>query len=191
MNTPLVPTTNSVSQYRLLVVDDNEMNRDMLSRRLLNLGFYVDEAENGQQALTSILVQSYDLVLLDIMMSVMDGYELLRQLKSNPSTALKSAKDGVVVVMNRDKPDAVIIGFEQLAGVADMAHVRQAMAVSMFKDRLLSLGNAAKMAGESLGEMLTRLTRLGIPVVDYDAATLAQEVASGATWVKAAPATAG
>lgn len=84
MNTPLVPTTNSVSQYRLLVVDDNEMNRDMLSRRLLNLGFYVDEAENGQQALKSILVQSYDLVLLDIMMSVMDGYELLRQLKSNP-----------------------------------------------------------------------------------------------------------
>lgn len=115
----------------------------------------------------------------------------VRQLKSNPSTALKSAKDGLVVVMNRDKPDAVIIGFEQLAGVADMAHVRQAMAVSMFKDRLLSLGNAAKMAGESLGEMLTRLTRLGIPVVDYDAATLAQEVASGATWVKAAPATAG
>lgn len=111
----------------------------------------------------------------------------VRQLKSNPSTALKSAKHGLVVVMNRDRPDALIIGFEQLTGVADMAHVRQAVAVSLFKDRLLSLGNAAKMAGESLSVMLTRLTRLGIPVVDYDAATLAQEVADGAAWVKAAP----
>lgn len=111
----------------------------------------------------------------------------VRQLKSNPSTALKNAKNSLVVVMNRDKPDAVIIGFEQLAGVADMAHVRQAMAVSMFKDRLLSLGNAAKMAGESLSVMLTRLTRLGIPVVDYDASTLAQEVADGAAWVKVSP----
>jgi len=111
----------------------------------------------------------------------------VRQLKSNPSTALKSAKHDRVVVMNRDRPDALIIGFEQLTGVADLAHVRQAVAVSLFKDRLLSLGNAAKMAGESLSVMLTRLTRLGIPVVDYDAATLAQEVADGAAWVKAAP----
>jgi len=111
----------------------------------------------------------------------------VRQLKSNPSTALKSAKHDRVVVMNRDRPDALIIGFEQLTGVADMAHVRQAVAVSLFKDRLLSLGNAAKMADESLSVMLTRLTRLGIPVVDYDAATLAQEVADGAAWVKAAP----
>lgn len=61
------------------------MNRDMLSRRLVNLGFSVDMAEDGQQALDIILAQSYDLVLLDIMMPVMDGYELLRQLKSNPS----------------------------------------------------------------------------------------------------------
>ena len=56
----------------------------------------------------------------------------VRQLKSNPSTALKSAKTDMVVVMNRDKPDALIIGFEQLAGVPDIAHVRQAMAVGLF-----------------------------------------------------------
>ena len=111
----------------------------------------------------------------------------VRQLKSNPSTALKSAKNSLVVIMNRNKPDALIVGFEQLTGVADMTHVRQAMAVSLFKDRLLSLASAANMAGESLSVMLTRLTRLGIPVVDYEAATLAQEVADGAAWVKAAP----
>jgi serine phosphatase RsbU (regulator of sigma subunit) len=77
-------STLSAVQYRLLVVDDNEMNRDMLSRRLVSLGFSVDKAEDGQQALDSILAKPYDLVLLDIMMPVMDGYELLGQLKANP-----------------------------------------------------------------------------------------------------------
>ena len=106
----------------------------------------------------------------------------VRQLKSNPSTALKSARDDMVVVMNRDKPDALIIGFEQLAGVPDFAHVRQAMAVGLFKDRLISVGGAAKMAGESLADMLTRLSRLGVPVVDYDEQALAEEVATAAGW---------
>ena len=108
----------------------------------------------------------------------------VRQLKSNPSTALRSAKNEMVVVMNRDKPDALLIGFEQLAGLPDFAHVRQAMAVSLFKDRLISVGAAAKMAGESLGEMLTRLSRLGVAVVDYDEQALEQEVATGAAWLQ-------
>ena len=110
----------------------------------------------------------------------------VRQLKSNPSTALKSAKTDMVVVMNRDKPDALIIGFDQLAGVPDMAHVRQAMAVSLFKNQLISIGGAAKLAGESLGAMLTRLSRLGVPVVDYDEKTLANEVAVAAAWTSPA-----
>jgi antitoxin (DNA-binding transcriptional repressor) of toxin-antitoxin stability system len=54
----------------------------------------------------------------------------VRQLKTNPSTALRDARTEMVVVMNRDKPDAVMIGFEQLDGLADFAHVRQAMAVA-------------------------------------------------------------
>lgn len=110
----------------------------------------------------------------------------VRQLKSNPSTALRSAKDDLVVVMNRNTPDALLIGFEQLAGVPDFIHVRQAIAVRLFKDRLVSVAGAAKMAGENLNEMLTRLSRLGIPVVDYDEQALIQEVAVGASWVKSA-----
>ena len=108
----------------------------------------------------------------------------VRQLKSNPSTALCSAKNDMVVVMNRDKPDALLIGFEQLAGVPDFIHVRQAMAVSLFKDRLISVGSAAKMAGESMADMLTRLSRLGIPVVDYDEPALAQEVLVASAWLQ-------
>jgi predicted HTH domain antitoxin len=112
----------------------------------------------------------------------------VRQLKSNPSTALRDARTELVVVMNRDKPDAVMIGFEQLQGLADLTHVRQAMAVSLFKDRLMSVSAAAKLAGESTAEMLTRLAQLGIAVADYDAATLSAEVDTAAQWL--VPATA-
>lgn len=108
----------------------------------------------------------------------------VRQLKSNPSTALRDARTEMVIVMNRNKPDAVMIGFEQLDGLADFAHVRQAMAVSLFKDRLISVVGAAKLANEPLSTMLSRLARLGVPVADYDASTLANEVAQGATWLR-------
>lgn len=109
----------------------------------------------------------------------------VRQLKSNPSTALRDARSDLVVVMNRDKPDAVMIGFEQLGGLADFAHVRQAMAVGLFKDRLISVAGAAKMADEPLATMLTRLARLGVPVADYDAPTLSTEVEVAAAWLQA------
>ena len=111
----------------------------------------------------------------------------VRQLKSNPSTALREARTDLVVVMNRDTPDAVLIGFEQLDGLADFVHVRQAMAVSLFKDRLVTVAAAAKLADEPLAAMLTRLARLGVPVADYDAAALAAEVAQGAAWLQARP----
>jgi CheY-like chemotaxis protein len=71
----------------LLVVDDNEMNRDMLSRRLKRQGYMVAVAEDGYQALKMIKAQQFDLVLLDIMMPGMDGYEVCRRIKSEPKTS--------------------------------------------------------------------------------------------------------
>src|SRR5262245_45863080 len=70
---------------RLLVVDDNEMNRDMLSRRLARLGHAVEGAENGRQALDMARATEFDLVLLDVMMPEMDGYETLQALKEDAS----------------------------------------------------------------------------------------------------------
>lgn len=75
--------TAGEKQHRLLVVDDNEMNRDMLSRRLERQGFDVALAENGEHALQCILAQPFDLILLDIMMPVMNGYDLLERLKGD------------------------------------------------------------------------------------------------------------
>ena len=70
-------------QYSLLVVDDNEMNRDMLGRRLERQGYRVTMAVDGRQALEFINQETFDLVLLDIMLPVMNGYEVLEQLKAD------------------------------------------------------------------------------------------------------------
>ncbi len=69
----------------ILVVDDIEANRDVLSRRLKRQGHTVTTAENGSQALQSLRESVFDLVLLDIMMPEMDGYEVLRRLKADPA----------------------------------------------------------------------------------------------------------
>lgn len=69
----------------ILVVDDNELNRDLLSRRLRKGGHEVALAEHGLQALEMIREQPFDLVLLDIMMPEMNGYELLERLKADPA----------------------------------------------------------------------------------------------------------
>jgi signal transduction histidine kinase len=70
---------------RLLVVDDDPSNRDLLRRRLERLGCRVAVAEHGRQALEMLAASPFDLVLLDILMPDMDGYETLGRLKSDPA----------------------------------------------------------------------------------------------------------
>lgn len=76
----------SENQARVLVVDDNEVNRDVLARRLNRYGHEVETAENGRQALRMIRDHEYDLVLLDIMMPEMNGYQVLERIKEDPIT---------------------------------------------------------------------------------------------------------
>ncbi|MCC2664762.1 MAG: adenylate/guanylate cyclase response regulator, partial [Geminicoccaceae bacterium] len=69
---------------RILVVDDNEDNRYTLTRRLQREGYeQVDLATNGREALDLIAQRPFDLVLLDIMMPEMNGYEVLERLKAD------------------------------------------------------------------------------------------------------------
>ena len=70
-------------QYSLLVVDDNEMNRDVLSRRLRRQGYRVAVAVDGRQALEMLQAEEFSLVLLDIMMPEMNGYQVLEHLKAD------------------------------------------------------------------------------------------------------------
>ena len=70
----------------LLVVDDNAMNRDMLSRRLERQGHMVALAENGRKALEMVKNNNYELVLLDVMMPEMNGYQVLERLKADDAS---------------------------------------------------------------------------------------------------------
>ena len=109
----------------------------------------------------------------------------VRHLKTNFSAVLRDARSEIVVVIDGGEPAAMLIGFEQLDETLDVALVRQAIAVGLFKDHLISLSDAAKLAGEPVGAMLTRLASLGVPVADYDASALANEVKLGAAWLAA------
>jgi CheY-like chemotaxis protein len=73
-------------KHRLLVVDDVEDNREILRRRLEREGYDVECAENGQVALERLSAKPFDLVLLDILMPGIDGYEVLERLKQDPKT---------------------------------------------------------------------------------------------------------
>jgi len=75
----------NVDQGRVLVVDDNEMNRDMLARRLQRMTHTVETAEDGEIALTMMKNAPFDLVLLDIMMPKMTGYDVLEYMKADKS----------------------------------------------------------------------------------------------------------
>jgi CheY-like chemotaxis protein len=71
---------------KILLVEDNEMNRDMLSRRLRRKGYSVVTAHDGEQGLLLAGSEMPDLILMDISLPVMGGLEVTRLLKSNEST---------------------------------------------------------------------------------------------------------
>ena len=73
---------------KILLVEDNEMNRDMLSRRLERKGYSVAMALDGEQALTMALSESPALILMDMSLPVMDGWEATRRLKAGAATKL-------------------------------------------------------------------------------------------------------
>ena len=71
---------------KILVVEDNEMNRDMLSRRLSRNGFEVVVAVDGAQAVTMATAEKPDLILMDMSLPVMDGLEATRHVKAAAAT---------------------------------------------------------------------------------------------------------
>jgi two-component system, cell cycle response regulator DivK len=70
----------------ILVVEDQEDNRQILRDLLGNAGYEMLEAENGEEALAAVTKQRPGLILMDIQLPIMDGYETTRRLKANPDT---------------------------------------------------------------------------------------------------------
>ena len=71
---------------KILLVEDNEMNRDMLSRRLQRKGYDVHMAVDGGQGVEMAKTIAPDLILMDMSLPVLDGWEATRQLKADPAT---------------------------------------------------------------------------------------------------------
>ena len=71
---------------KILLVEDNEMNRDMLSRRLQKKGYTVVTAQDGEKGYSLARSEAPDLILMDISLPAMDGWEVTRLLKANAST---------------------------------------------------------------------------------------------------------
>ena len=71
---------------KILLVEDNEMNRDMLSRRLERRGYSIIMAYDGEQGLSLAYSEMPDLILMDISLPVMDGCEVTRRLKADKRT---------------------------------------------------------------------------------------------------------
>jgi diguanylate cyclase (GGDEF)-like protein len=166
---------------KLLVVDDNPENRDLLSMRLASCGYDVEIAENGAQALAKIHRANYDLVLLDGMMPGMSGLDLLRLLRATYSPSQLP----VIMVSAVDDSEAIVDAFDQGANdyvvkpvdlpVMD-ARIQtqllrsQADRENRLLDQLTGLGNRTMFLGhleEALGRNRPRKS-LAVLLLDLD-----------------------
>jgi adenylate cyclase len=141
----------NAASSRILVVDDNASNRDLLSRRLMREGYLVSTAESGAAALTLTATEKFDLVLLDLMMPVMNGFEVLSRLKAQERTQ----HIPVIMISALDELDSTVRCIE--AGAEDYLPkpfnpvlLRARIGASLEKKRLLDELHAEKERSEAL-----------------------------------------
>jgi CheY-like chemotaxis protein len=101
---PPIPALN------ILLVEDNQVNQLVASSLLKKLGHRVDHAENGRRALEALQNKTYDLVLMDCQMPVMDGYEATRAIRQNPQWQTLPVIAVTANVMQGDREDCLASG---------------------------------------------------------------------------------
>jgi two-component system, cell cycle response regulator DivK len=95
---------------KVLLVEDNEMNRDMLSRRLIRRGFQVVFAMDGQQGIDLARSDRPDIILMDMSLPVIDGWEATRRLKSDDATRSVPVIGLTAHAMSGDREKAIEAG---------------------------------------------------------------------------------
>lgn len=98
---------------KILLVEDNEMNRDMLSRRLRRRGFEVFEAVDGRQGLRMATAIIPDLILMDLSLPELDGWETTRLLRAQPETATLPIIALTAHAQNSDRRKALATGCDE------------------------------------------------------------------------------
>jgi CheY-like chemotaxis protein len=95
-------------KYRLLLVEDNDVNRQMAKRLLERMGYDVEVACDGEEAVALLSITNYDLVLMDCQMPVMDGFEATRAIRQQHNNTPIIAMTGNA--MNGDKENCLAVG---------------------------------------------------------------------------------
>ena len=95
---------------KILLVEDNEMNRDMLSRRLQKRGHEVSVAVDGAEGVAKARAEAPELILMDMSLPVLDGWEASRQLKADTGTARIPIIDLTAHAMESDRAKALAAG---------------------------------------------------------------------------------
>lgn len=106
----------------------------------------------------------------------------VRELKNNPSEALRMARDDMVVVMNRDEPQALLVHLSDEGLLAEDG-VRAALAVSLYGDGSLALGRAARLAGMAPAMFMQLLSQRGLSIMKGDSATLREDIETLDAWL--------
>jgi CheY-like chemotaxis protein len=102
--------SGNILMTKILLVEDNEMNRDMLSRRLLRRGFEVVMAVDGGEAVTMAESEHPDLILMDMSLPVIDGWEATRRVKAAETTAHIPVIALTAHAMSGDREKAISAG---------------------------------------------------------------------------------
>ena len=105
--------SKSESVKRILIVEDNELNRDVLSRRLAARGYEVLQAAHGRECLSLAETKHPDLILMDLGMPEIDGWECTRRLKMRPATAAIPIIALTAHAMRGDREKAIAAGCDE------------------------------------------------------------------------------
>ena len=95
---------------KILLVEDNEMNRDMLSRRLEKRGYTLSMAEDGDVGVAMAKSELPDLILMDMSLPVLDGWDATKQIKADPATARIPVIALTAHAMESDRQKALAAG---------------------------------------------------------------------------------
>lgn len=178
---------------KILVVDDNEANRDILARRLKSRGYAVEVAPGGREALDAVVSQSFDLLLLDVMMPGISGFEVLEKIRETQSVSdlpviMATACDASEDVVKALKLGANDYVTKPLDFAVVLARVGTQLSLKAAKDQVVELNHSLEAAQQRISRLVESSAEAMNDVRSWSSA-IAQEVAQAigaddvAVWV--------